>query len=86
MSDGKKILDDLENGKLPDIKTNSDKKSKDLIWVRYSRPVDGNVEAPMPKANRNYSAFSANKKKKQGQKSGGGVATKERKTEKFGKQ
>lgn len=42
MSDGKKILDDLENGKLPDIKTNSDKKSKDLIRVRYNRSCDTN--------------------------------------------
>lgn len=84
MSDGKKILDDLENGKLPDIKTNADKKSKELIRVRYSRPLDENVGTAMPKASRNCSVFRADKKKKQEQKSGG-VTTKERKIKKTGK-
>ena len=79
MSDGKTILDDLEHGKLPDIKTNSNKKSKELIRVRYSRPLDENVGTAMTNTVRNYSVFRAEKKKKQEQKSGGGVATKERK-------
>lgn len=85
MSDGKKILDDLENGKLPDIKTDANKKSKDLIRVRYSRPVEENIEAPMRNLTTRYSVFKYNEPKKQENKTGG-VATKERKKEKAGEQ
>lgn len=35
--DPKKILSDLEKGKLPDIKTSSSNGNKDLTHVRYNR-------------------------------------------------
>lgn len=36
-SDAKKILHDLENGTLPDIKKNSGNSSNDLTRIRYNR-------------------------------------------------
>lgn len=85
MSDGKKILDDLEKGKLPDIKTGSGKQSKDLIRVRYNKSDNESVWAPAYKTNRNFSVFSVDKQKKQGQKVSNFV-TKDRKKEKTEKQ
>lgn len=47
MSDGKKILDDLENGKLPDIKKSSG--NKELTKVRYNRSCGTNESMTMLK-------------------------------------
>ena len=77
--DAKKILEDIANGKLPDIKK-TDK--KDLSKVRYNIMYDEDVGAALRHADKSQRVSRRVEKKGQVIILDGGVMTKERKTKK----
>lgn len=83
--DAKKILADVENGKLPDIKTGAGKKGKDLTRVRYNRSFGQESETPLREYRAYHGLTRSDEKKKPDSSSAPKVAVKERKKEKDSK-
>lgn len=85
--DAKKILSDLEKGKLPDIKTSSSNSNKDLTHVRYTHSYTqyDSVDKDDGALYHSYCYFTCpptDRHEKPDSRTNGGVAVKEQKKDK----